>query len=384
MILIVLAILFAGWMAYGVDPGWAWYSHGLGFIMLSRRVQWPLAALSLLLSAGVIGIVIGGKRRVWWLIGLAPVMVLFVHRYGTASVNRLAVVEQPAFVDASAAKLLDTDCVVGLEFSEQAYAYPYAALYPTPVVVQADRDERMVLVWCAHANSAFAAKVGREVKARELEIVSEPANALLLYNARSGQFINGFTGRTPAGDVPKFFFEKRMAVTKTTWAVWRSRHPQTRVMLPVDKVGPSSPLPPVEPVGRDLAGAPATTPVCLIATTRPVAVKTRELGNDPVNLSGKNAAVLVLRDPITDQLHCFDRHVEADLVPKFVLNRDKKRKAPLVDKDTNTGWSFAGVAVEGDASMFKRKLQPVEIHADVYWGVAKYWYPDIELVKAGS
>src|SRR3954447_3358140 len=79
--LITIAVLLAAWMSYGVDPRWADKSWGLSLIVLSRRLQWPLIAFSLIACLLLLGMVITGTRRVWWLIGLAPVLALYSHRF---------------------------------------------------------------------------------------------------------------------------------------------------------------------------------------------------------------------------------------------------------------------------------------------------------------
>jgi hypothetical protein len=68
-----------------------------------------------------------------------------------------------------------------------------------------------------------------------------------------------------------------------------------------------------------------------------------------------------------------------------MLNKDRKRAALSVaftDADTNTGWSAAGVAIDGpDRKRKGQKLKPITIDEDVYWGVMKFWYPSLELVQ---
>src|SRR5438105_15192484 len=119
--LIAAAVGFCAVMAYGTHPGWIHFPHGLAIIMLARRAQWIMAALAVLCSLALLVLVISGRRRAWWLIGLAPVMALFVHRFSTAGVNRLGAVDSPSFVAADAAEFLHVeDYVVGLVFAEQA------------------------------------------------------------------------------------------------------------------------------------------------------------------------------------------------------------------------------------------------------------------------
>src|SRR5215204_4712925 len=104
-------------MAYGTHPAWAQFPNGLEFILVARRLQWPMVALALILCLVLLALVISGRRRAWWLIGLGPVLALFVHRFARDPVNQFACVENPPFVLASEAKhLADNDWVVALQF----------------------------------------------------------------------------------------------------------------------------------------------------------------------------------------------------------------------------------------------------------------------------
>jgi len=335
----------------------------------------------MLACIALIGLVITARRRAWWLIGLAPVLALFAHRFTAGDVGRFQIAEEPTFVAADDAKFVgDDDYVVGVTIGDEAFAYPYAALYWTPVVVQTDGERRVLLIWCAYANSAVATTVSRDIKPRELDIVCEPANALLLYNSRIGQFVNGFTGRTPGGGKP-LGFGMRLPIWKGPWKNWKAGHPQTIVMAPTGKPGgPAVPVLPREPV-ISTSDHSAQTRVIVIATAQSAALATSDVGTYPVNVKSGDVPVLVFRDPATASLRAFDRHVEADLAPRFILNRDARRKGYLVDIDTNTTWSTAGVAQDGEKDRLGKKLTPVEVQDDVYWGVAKFWWPQLQWVK---
>jgi len=64
------------------------------------------------------------------------------------------------------------------------------------------------------------------------------------------------------------------------------------------------------------------------------------------------------------------------------LDREHKIKnAMFIDSDTGSAWSAAGVWVGGQ---YKKEMQgsrllavPVQDH--LYWGVMKFWYPDLQL-----
>ncbi|MBC8107464.1 MAG: DUF3179 domain-containing protein, partial [Anaerolineae bacterium] len=157
ILLILFATSAAAVVAYGVHPDLAQYSSGLMTIMIARRLMWPLISVSLILCIALIGLVITGKRRAWWLIGLAPVLALFVHRFQTDRVQSFAVIDNPSFADAADATFIaDSDWVVGLTVGDTSFAYPYAALFRSPVVFQSEHERRIVLIWSPYANRVLA------------------------------------------------------------------------------------------------------------------------------------------------------------------------------------------------------------------------------------
>jgi hypothetical protein len=385
-VLLFFATLFAAVMAYGTRPSWAQYEHGFDFILLARRLQWPLVVLSLGLCLGVFALVVSGKRRAWWLVGLGPVLALFVHRCATDPSNRFVPVEDPKFVAADEAKFIgDADWVVGLQFGDTHYAYPYGVLFDTPVVIHAEHDQRLAVMWSAYANRALAVRIGRDLRATDLEVVSTPANAMLLYNTRIGQFINVVTGQTPKGDRPDQFRDE-VAVTKTTWGAWRSRHPEAKVLTPVSAdytEAPRSPIRPTYPMPRK-PGEPALAQplsVAVIHTKQPVALRGEQITLAPLNLTAHETPLLVFRDPATGEIRAFERRID-DLRPRFHANTDKARKkAAFVDADTTAGWDLGGRVVDGPPGMRGKRLTPVAVEDGLYWEVLKHWEPSMQLIR---
>jgi hypothetical protein len=385
VILIALALLAAAAMAYGIAPGMLQYPHGLELIMLARRLQWPLVTLSLLLCLTLLFLVISGKRRAWWLLGLAPVLALFGHRFATSAQNQFSIAENPPLLSADAATgvVADDDWVVGLVLDDQAYAFPFAELYANPLVIQSSREKRIMLMWSPLANCATAWSIDRDLHARELDIVSMPANALLVYNRRLGEFINGVTGKTPSGATPAGV-RARINTSKMTWRAWRAANRETKVMAlsaarRPGSAAPTGPVLPQHPVPGDQSELRRM--VLFVPSTQPVAVPEEAIKSMPVNIMAGSLPVLVLRDPATGAVKAFDRRIEEDLMPRFSLNTDRRRKnVLLVDADTNTGWSAGGVAIDGEKSRRGRKLRPVDVEEDVYLGVMKFWYPNLQVV----
>ena len=382
--LLTLATVLAAVVAYGTHPDWAQYPHGLGVIEFSRLAQWPALFLSLGAALAVVALVAGGKRRAWWLIGLAPVLALFAHRFATDPTAGMASVEDPDFVPAARASFVhDDDFVVGLSFGDKAYAYPYAALYSTPVVIHAQHDRRILVMWSPTANRALATTVKRDLRARHLDIVSTPANALLLYDTARGQFINGLTGLTTRGERPPAFVAA-VPTVKMPWRQWRAMHADTSVMVPAGRLAakaPRQPLLPACPMPKDVSGEKAGMPVVVVGTQSPAAVASKDLNGAPLNLTADGAPVVAFRDPRTDIARAFTRRVD-DLSPRFKSNRDAARAAKgavIVDLDTDSGWSAEGVAVDAKKEFRNRKLAPVVAEDGLYWGVMKFWYPKLEL-----
>jgi hypothetical protein len=385
LIFILLAIVTAGAFAYGTHPSWAQYTDGLQIILWSRRAEWLLFALAVVFCVALLGLVISGKRRAVWLLGLAPVLGLFFYKFSSDPVNAFSVLDNPPLVSAAeAGKVVgDGDWVVGVRLGDETFAYPYASLYVAPVVVQQDHDKRFVLFWSAFANRARAFTVDRDLKARDMELVSFPANAPLVYNKRWGQFVNALTGQTPDGKKPSGL-RGEIATTKTTWKDWRSANPSTKVMsVPAPFAGlPTQAVLPYYPMPKQDLPVPATSRITLIDGEKPVALLSDAVPERPLNVDGGSTPVMVYKDPATGAVRAFDRRLEEDLRPKFEAYADPKRPGvAMVDTDTLSGWTLQGQAVDGDPKIKGKKLKPVDVEEGLYYGVMKYWYPDLTLLE---
>lgn len=389
LLLIVLAALSAGVVAYGTNAGWAQFPHGLDLMLWSRRLEWPLVVLSLLLCLTLLSLVIAGRRRAWWLIGLGPVLALFAHRFMTDPGQIYSVVENPAFASGSDAPFVqDEDYVVGLRFADNAYAYPYSVLYFNPVLIQQDHEKRMVLMWSAFANRAVAGGITRDVKARDLEIVSMPANALLLYNRASGQFINGLKNQTMDGRKP-MGFTNPIVVSTMTWKDWRGINPETKVMgptgAPLPAAPPKRPILPAYPMPPAILDFPADTRIVLVGNTEPAALRADQVGRDPLHVQVDGQTVFVFREASDRPVRAFSCNLKGDLIPHFHLNDNPKRKGALfVDTDTDSGWSASGTWVDGLKELKGARLTPVAVQDGLYWGVMKFWYPGLQLLPASK
>ena len=379
--LVLLAAASAGVLAYGTDPYWGQFHRGMGLILFTQRLQWVLLTVSLLCCLAVVGMIVIGGRRVFWLIALGPVLALFAHRILSNPMRQFAILDNPPGVHADAANFLrDEDDIVGITLKDAAWAYPYATLYSGPVILQSSHEQRFIVLWSAFANRALAFKVDYEVRFNELSIASMPANALLVYNARSGQFINGITGLTTRGEKPSGFHAV-IQTQKMTWGQWKALHPETQVVPSRDsRREPSAPVLPRHALPDGTAHhsttQPSTERVIFVATTRPVAIPVAAVNAAPANVAVGETQILMFRDGASGVLHAFDRHVDGDLCPFFHRKIDPKHIAvALEDNDSGSVWSAEGKCLDGP---FKGKqLQHVPVEDGVYWGVMSYWYPDV-------
>jgi hypothetical protein len=381
MLLTVLAVGGAFVLAFGTHPALAKYPQGLDWIALARRIQWPVTAGSLLACITLIALVVSGKRRAWWLLALIPVLFLFYQRFSGDPVRKMVILDAPTFVTPEKASYLKADSqVIGLTFEGEAYAYPCGALTLAPVVAHTDADKRLLVMYSPYAGRARAFVVEHSVKPRELDIVSMPANALLLYNSRIGQFINAFTGTTLSGERPDGF-TTAVETHKTTWREWRTQYPETKVLAaPMasasERVNARFPSRPVE------LELPADAKVTVLAAHHPVALQANrfELSGEPLNVTAGGTNLLLFRDRGTNKLKAYDRAVRGDLFPKFTRKSLGKRpEVAFADADTGSLWTADGRCVDGFAK--GEQLKPVTIEEDVLYATMKSFTPTLEVLK---
>jgi hypothetical protein len=206
-----------------------------------------------------------------------------------------------------------------------------------------------------------------------------PANALLVYNSRIGQFINGVTGKTMKGQSPAGFISA-IPTIKTTWGHWLALHPATLVLAPAgqNETAPRHPVLPYFPMPRISSNISPDTKIAVIRGSSPAAVFETDLTAEVTNFS--NPLVVVIRDPATGSLAALDRHVDQDLVPAFAPKTFKKfPQAIMTDADSGSAWTADGRAVDGPLK--SKKLESVEIDDGLYYGVTKFWLGDLPLVS---
>lgn len=359
--LIFLGILSAAAVGWGCDSRLAEWMGGIGVTRVMFRLQWVMVLLVVSSALSLVGLVVTGRRRGWWLIGLAPVLAIFAWRFGISPEHPGVVDEQAAFVPAGQVNWFDdNDAVLGVFSGDQPYAYPLAAMQRTPVVVSTERDRRLVVCWSEGAGIAAGFCVDRLVRGRDLQVVSSPHGVLLICNRRLGEFFDGLTLRS-AGGSPIQGWMGRLTVELTTWGQWRAAHPETLLLQLADVPQPTPPPPP--PVGDEPR-------LIYIASDEPILIPADELGTDPANVGEGHSTALLLRDG--GQIRAFDRRVQEDLFPRFSRNSDRSRKGvELVDSDTGSGWTATGACVEGPLKGSRLRRLVVVEHVSA--SAARFW-----------
>ncbi|MBV8780687.1 MAG: DUF3179 domain-containing protein [Phycisphaerae bacterium] len=382
ILLIGGAVFAAAVTAYGMDPELAQFNHGIQIITISRRLEWPLIIISLALCVALLGLIITGRRRAWWAIGLGVVLALFVR--GLSSIYRppITLLESPPMVEANKAQpfVAAQEYVVGFRMADKYFALPYHQLAAFPLVMLSDFDQRALVIWSATANAAIVLPLDRDASPRELEVVSTPADSLLLFDRKLGQFIVGVTGRTVAGRRP-IGMGDALPVEKMPFDHWANAHPDTRVMAVV--ASSSLPMTPLLPRLHFPIESPdsAQRRVSLLATTQPAAIPNDATFTGTRGITVGKTVVLLMRESAVAPLRAFDRQAADDLFLTFapVRRPDKKRPtATLKDAESGSFWTNQCKAIDGPLK--GTQLREIPIRHDLYWGVMKFWMPDLQLI----
>ena len=163
---------------------------------------------------------------------------------------------------------------------------------------------------------------------RDLEIVCSPANSLLLYNGRLGQFINGVTGRTPGGTEAHRRARTNPGVEDDLETMGdRSSANESalpsRAALPANS--PSHPILPAYPLPGQPVVRPAAKLIALIGDAHLAAIESETIGKQPVNVDIDSTPVFVVREASDQPLMAFDRRLPNDLRPRFDLGKIASR-----------------------------------------------------------
>jgi len=135
-----------------------------------------------------------------------------------------------AIVAAPDAKLRDDELVIGVELAGEARAYPVNLMWEPENEVLNDTlgGKPISATWCPIAHSA--AVYDRSLDGRRLDLgaVGLRQGVFILYDRATRSWWSQIQGTALQGPLAGQRLEKH-ASTLTTWAAWRSLHPQTTV-----------------------------------------------------------------------------------------------------------------------------------------------------------
>ncbi|MCS7032405.1 MAG: DUF3179 domain-containing protein [Phycisphaerae bacterium] len=361
LLLIFGAISAAAALAFSREPILLALSEGTAIIRFLHRAQSLLLLTSLAGGLGLVGLVVAGRRKAWWLLGLIPIVGLLGWGFVLAPARLGKVDDQPKFVRSSQADWLEGSAwVLGVVSDGHAMAFPLTALHRTPVVVVTERDRRLIVIFSPSSGVASACVVDRLIRGRDLRIVAELHGVLFLFHARLGEFFDGLTLRQPGGGAITGFGQ-RLPASLTRWGTWKQQHPGTFVLLQPDAA-----------FARERSFPSDQDSVVYLETDPPIVVPTRDIQTEPVNVFRGTSAALVCREGGFGRVVAFDRRIDQDLFPRFVFNRERgRRNAPLLDEDTGSGWTFTGECVEGP--MKGTRLRPLIVVENVPRDAASFW-----------
>jgi len=215
----------------------------------------------------------------------------------------------------------------------------------------------------------------------------------LIYDRAYGQFVNGLTGRLINGQKPTGF-DQPLIVSTGPWKQWREANPLGSVMRPPPMLrsapAPSSPIQPVYPMPPAILDYPTNSRIVLVGTTQPVALKAEQITAEPLRVTVDGGPAFVFRESPEAPVRAFSCFLRKQgLFPTFRPDRDHKVKGSVfLDSDTGSSWSAAGQYV-GGLKEYRKELQgtrltPLPVQDNLYWGVMKFWYPDLQLFDAND
>src|SRR5437870_5629196 len=139
-------------------------------------------------------------------------------------------IDAPKFVKASAANLAAADRVLGLVHNGAVKAYPVRILNWHEIVNDRFGDEAIAITYCplCGAGIAYAARAGGRPTTFGVSGLLYNSD-LLLYDRATQSLWSQIEARAIAGPLKG---EKLtpVALTHTTWADWKARHPDTLVL----------------------------------------------------------------------------------------------------------------------------------------------------------
>lgn len=139
-------------------------------------------------------------------------------------------IEQPKFVHAGQAKLDGADRVLGVAFGGKARAYPVRILNWHEVVNDRLGDRRIVVTYCPLCGTGMAFDAPASARGKPFGVSGLLYNSDVLLYDRATESLWSQIAQTAISGTLKGTRLESIALTHTTWADWRRRHPATEVL----------------------------------------------------------------------------------------------------------------------------------------------------------
>jgi len=315
--------------------------------------------------------------------------------------DAIAAITDPEFttVDETDRWLKEDDLVLGVAYRDIVRAYPVRILDRHEIVNDRFHDAPVAVTYCPLCFSGIIFErpviAGRIL---EFGISGRLYNAnLLMYDRQTGSFWNQFTGQVIAGPLlGKVSALKRIPTDIVSWGTWKQVHPNTRVLARPTQVSTPAGVRYLSPdryeryaydeyrlkpeVGfgvdireLDLKGMNSKRKVIgIVVNDRPKAyvefvVKDAKIINDVVG--GEPIVILSAPD---DRIRAFRRTLQSQVL-QFALDDGQ-----IIDQETQTVWSFDGVALSGALSAPGSRLDELIVTSS-FWFAWVAFYPETEL-----
>ena len=154
--------------------------------------------------------------------------------WGGVGKDGIPALNSPRFLPADAGNYLnDDDLVFGVKINGDARAYPYRIMDWHEMANDTVGGVSVALAYCTLCGSAILYRTDRE---NQSPFIFGSSGFLyrsnkLMYDQQTHSLWNQFTGRPVVGELTGSGIELEvLPVATTTWADWRARHPDTRVL----------------------------------------------------------------------------------------------------------------------------------------------------------
>ncbi|MBI3842744.1 MAG: DUF3179 domain-containing protein [Thaumarchaeota archaeon] len=262
-------------------------------------------------------------------------------------------IDHPKFVQASKAQFLkDDDLVIGLNINGEKKAYPLFILVWHEIVNDKIGDTPVTVTYCP---LCFTTQVfDRTINGTEVEFGTSGKlynSNLVMYDRYTGSYWSQALGRSITGELAGFEL-KKITFDVARWKDWKSLYPESLVLTTdtgfqraygSDPYGDYYTNPQIIfPVtNKDDRLGPKEIILGLEYSNSYKAYKLADLESSKLINDKINDKKILLASLYPKMARAFDREVDGKSL-EFTFSDDK-----IIDKQTNSEWSFEGQAVAG-------------------------------------